>query len=390
MKNLFQNLILLLFILYLFSSSVSTIQAVTINTFQVTTDGSQQKDPLVYKNIIAYDAQTDIWGYDINTQTNFPILQKTGQQFLTGFYEDLIVFEDFDDTTQTTDVRLFNKSSNTDILIGGGPGAQSDGVTNGKNVVYINGGACGSLQSYDLSTTVTTQIFNSTCTPLRISNDIVVFQVADPNGTNVKGFNLNTNQLIDISSENNFQEEPNLYQNNVVWLHSLEGGYGSYNAIVMKDLNTNIQKIIYESSTNSLHYPAISDKYIVWSESSAIHVNGVKGANIQTGEVFEIQPQGPHQNSHTTPSIWDNIASWMSFRTGNGDIYASVLNPSTITPTPTPTVTPIWPPKPPIAPKPPKPPKISIVIPKPPKPPIPPKLNIIIPNIPQIPSFPLR
>ena len=61
----------------------------------------------------------------------------------------------------------------------------------------------------------------------------------------------------------------------------------------------------------------------MWSESSATHVGGVKGANLRTGEVFEVQDQGPHQNSHTMPSIWRNIAVWQAFRTGNGDIYGS-------------------------------------------------------------------
>ena len=179
---------------------------------------------------------------------------------------------------------------------------------------------------YDIRSKDTRQIFNSTCQPLRISRDILVFPEGNPNGTNIKGYNIEDDELFDVSTDGGFQESANIFGDKVVWLDYITGARGDYNAIKMKDLDTGEVKTIYESSIDSLQSPAVSDKYVVWSQSSAQHVGGVRGANLRTGEVFEVQPQGSHQNSHTSTSIWKDTAVWMSFRTGNGDIYGATLN----------------------------------------------------------------
>lgn len=318
----------LLATLLFLETSIEIKAATSVNLFQITTDGSQQSQPLIHKNLVGYTnfggtGGIDIWGYNLENKENFPIIEKVGQQFLTGLYGNLVVYEDVNDDTLTSDIRFYNMKTKKDILIAGGIGSQSDGVTNGKEVVYINGGACGTLNSYEIKTEITTEIFNLTCTPIKISGDIVVFQAPDFNGTNIKGYNLKKKELFDITTENNFQEVPDIYRDNVIWLHRLSGSYGDYNAIKVKNLKTDEEKTIYESSTDSLQNPALSHKYVVWSQSSAQHVGGVRAASLQTGEVFEVQAQGSHQNSHTTTAIWKNTAVWMSFRTGNGDIYGA-------------------------------------------------------------------
>lgn len=311
----------------LFLQNPFTVKAVTsVNLFQITTEGSQQKDPLIYKDLVAYDSLSDIWEYNLETKENLPLLEKPGQQYLTSFYKDLIVYDDFDETTQHDSVHLYNLKTKEDRLIAGEPGSHNDGVTNGEYVVFISGSACGTLNAYNIKTKVTVQIYPSTCTQLHISGDIVVFPVASPAGTNVGGYNLKTNEVLDISSENNFQESANIFNDKVVWVHYISGALGDYNSIRFKDLKTGEVKTIYESTTTTLQWPAVSNRYVVWSESSAQHVNGIKAADLKTGEVFEVQPQGPHQNSHTMPSIWKNTTAWMSFRTGNGDIYGAQFN----------------------------------------------------------------
>ena len=139
-------------------------------------------------------------------------------------------------------------------------------------------------------------------------------------------YDLKKNELFDISTESGFQESANIFGDKVVWLDYVTGARGDYNAIKMKDLKTGEVTTIYESSTDSLQSPSVSNKYVVWSQSSAQHVGGVRGANLKTGEIFEVQPQGSHQNSHTSTAIWKDTAVWMSFRTGNGDIYGATFN----------------------------------------------------------------
>lgn len=313
--------LLVLPLLFLFPLQI--VRAATVaNTFQITTDGSQQTSPFIYYDLVVYTSLSDIWGYDLTTNTNFPILEKENQQFTTGFYKNLIIYENTNPDL-STDVYMYNLTKGEDTLVAGGTGSQGSGVTNGKVVAYVDGGACGSLNLYDIHDMSTKQIVNSTCHPVRISGDTIVYPVADPNGTNVGGYDIRKSQAFDISTDNNFQESANIYKDDVVWVHYTSGALGDYNAIKMKNLKSGVTKTVYESTTSTLQWPALSNRYVVWSESTAQHINGIKAADLKTGEIFEVQSQGPHQNSHTMPSIWKNMAVWMSFRAGNGDIYAS-------------------------------------------------------------------
>lgn len=298
----------------------------SVNLFQITTDGSQQKDAFVFKDLVAYtnfggSQGIDIWGYDLNNGNNFPIIERPGQQFLTGLFGNLLVYEDVDDSSNY-DVRLHNFRTGKDELVAGDEGAQTSGVTNGKYVIYINGGACGTLHAYNIRKKTTSQISNTACHPVRVSGGIVVWSYAAPGGTNVYGYNLDKEESFDIATDADFQEVPNIFGNNVVWHHYITGAYGDYEAIKMKSLRTGEVKTLYETNTDSLGSSAISNRYVVWSQSPSQHVNKVMGADLKTGEVFEVQSAGNHQNSHTTPSIWRDTAAWGSFRTGNGDIYA--------------------------------------------------------------------
>jgi len=323
-KNFIASILVLLISSLFYWPSIAKA-ATVVSTFQITSEGSQQTSPFIYDDLVVYTSLSDIWGYDLKTNTNLPILEKENQQFTTGFYKNLIIYEN-SNPDLSTDVYMYNLTNDKDTLVAGGLGSQGSGVTNGKVVAYVDGGACGSIHVYNIKDKTSTKIFDLSCFPLRISRDTLVFPAADPNGTNIKGYNLKKNELFDVSTESGFQESANIFGDKVVWLDYVTGARGDYNAIKMKDLKTGEVTTIYESSTDSLQSPSVSNKYVVWSQSSAQHVGGVRGANLKTGEIFEVQPQGPHQNSHTSTSIWKDTAVWMSFRTGNGDIYGAIFN----------------------------------------------------------------
>lgn len=324
--KIYQVFVFVLLVVPLILSKPSIAKAATnVDLFQITTEGSQQSTPYIYKDQVVYGSLGEVWGYDLKTQENFEIFQRAGGQFVTDFSENLIIYEDTPEGESAPDVRAYNIKKSNDELIAGGTGAQAGGVTNGKFVIYVDGGACGTIHSYNIKKKIDSVISPSGCQPLHISEDTVVWAYGAPGGSNIYGYDLKKGELLELVTDADFQESPNIFNDKLVWLHYTTGALGDYNAIKLKDLKTNEVKTIYDSTTTTLQSPAVSNKYVVWSESSAQHVNGIKGANLKTGEVFEVQPQGPHQNSHTSPSIWKDTAVWMSFRTGNGDIYGASL-----------------------------------------------------------------
>lgn len=315
-----------LFSIFAFFLFASPIYASTqVNLFQVTTDGSQQKDAFVYKDLVAYDSLSDIWGYNLETKENFPLIQKDGQQYITHLYKNLVVYQDIPLGSIDGDIRIYNVKTGMDTLIIGGPNSYSSGGTNGNYVIYLDGGACGSLYAYNIHKKQTEHLIDNVCTP-KISDDIVYWSENAPGGPDIRGYNLKRKQYLDIATENGFQGPADMYDGKVVYIESDGGGFGSYMAVKVKNLRNGKTTTVYETNTNSINWPSISDKYVVWSEAPTSHVNSIKGVTLKTGEVFTVQEPGPHQNSHTVTSIWKNTAVWMSWRTGNGDIYGATFS----------------------------------------------------------------
>src|SRR3989344_7321996 len=265
MKKLNFYLFLLLFIFFLLFTSLSPVKAASVNTFQVTTDGSQQKDAFVYKDLIAYDSLSDIWGYNRETHENYPIIQRDGQQYITDLYNSLIVYQEIPPDSGNGDIRLFNIKTGQDSLIIGEPNSYSSGGTNGEYVIYLDGGACGSLYALHMRRNKTEHIVDNVCSP-KISDNVVYWCEGAPGGSDIRGYDLRRNKFLDIAVEDGFQESANIFGNTVVWYQYDSGNYGTYQAIVMKNLKTGKSEVVYETNTNSLQAPSISNKYIVWSE----------------------------------------------------------------------------------------------------------------------------
>lgn len=250
--------------------------------FQITTDPNQQTSPLVNRDLVVWTdwrGFTDIWGYDRKTKEEFPIIQKDGIQWATGLSSHYLIYSD-DKNIGENDVRAYDLRRGEDFLIAGGPENQGNGVTNGRHVAYIVGGACGDLRLYD----------------------------------------IRRGKIIPVADTDGFQDTPKVFGNNAAWIDHIGGGRGTPHKLVVGNIRSGKQKVLYET-TNAINWPAISRKFVVWSESPAPHRNKVMAANLRTGEIIELQPEGPHQNSNTMPSISKDLAVWQAWRTGNGDIY---------------------------------------------------------------------
>jgi hypothetical protein len=213
---------------------------------------------------------------------------------------------------------MFNRTTSLDKLITPGPGNFDSGVTNGQYVAYLNGGACGTLMTYKIASGATSQIATSACTP-KISGDNLIWIGTGSQGPGIYGYNLISKKAFTVVTGTGL-DTPNIYQNTVVWV--VHGAVQSQ--IMSKDLsNGKVTTLI--NASYSLDYPAVSSQFVVWGNSHAPGTAGVEGIDLQTKQIFEVFPQGPHQNTNLPTAISGNVAVWSAWRTGNGDIYGATL-----------------------------------------------------------------
>ena len=151
----FVVVILLSILILLFSPKAFAASTTKVDVFQITDISTQESMPLIYQSLVVYrrhGADVDIYGYDLDKEKEFPLVLRPNEQVPTGLFENFLVYDDYVDiSVDYSDVRMLNVKTGKDILIAGGPGNQTSGVTNGNHVVYIDGtGACGKVMSFNL------------------------------------------------------------------------------------------------------------------------------------------------------------------------------------------------------------------------------------------------
>ncbi len=321
---------LLLFTLTLFFLAFPLrVYATTASTFRVTS-GSQREDwPMIHKDAVYWsDGFGEIHGYNFkNGQES--LLAKVGGQLPADFYAPIaydgryLVYNTYSET-RGYNVRVYDMRRNKDIVVTDEIGSNWATDYDQNTVVYIKGGACGTLYAFDARLQRKTLITESACGPARISGSIVVWGYAAPGGSNIYGYDLRRNRQFDIATANGIQESPDIYDNTVVWTHYGDGT--NTFAVYMKDLRKGTETLFHSSTQYTMSWPAISKRYVVWGKNTSQHVAGVEGYDLKTHEIFEIQEPGPHQNGNISPVIEGNIAAWFTWRTGNGDIYAADIH----------------------------------------------------------------
>ena len=108
----------------------------------------------------------------------------------------------------------------------------------------------------------------------------------------------------------------------MVWNDGRDGK----SAIYEKDLITGRETLVYEVPTSGeLGCPVIANGYIAWVHGRGIGAHDIFVQNRITGEIIEVSNDGPQQPSPTVPDIWEDTVVWMSWHTGNGDIYSATL-----------------------------------------------------------------
>jgi endonuclease YncB( thermonuclease family) len=125
----------------------------------------------------------------------------------------------------------------------------------------------------------------------------------------------------------------------VVWKDERDGK----SAIFEKNLETGEEALVYQvRSPDRLGRPVVSEEYIVWVHDRGVGAHDVFAQSRLTGGIAELSDDGPQQASPTIPAIWKDTVVWMSWHTGNGDIYGVTLDQASFMSIP-PTSTPVLP-----------------------------------------------
>lgn len=330
MKKIFTSLLFVfVFLLLPFQKAEASPHSTKISLFQITSEGSQQNGPKIFQDEVIWTdwrnntTSLDVYKYNLKTKTVEPLIVKNGQQVAVGLDRRYVIYNEYFDASdpKNSDIWAYDRRKDMHIQITDQDGSQQAEDYHRGKLVYIDGGACGTLYAYNLIRHELTHISDEACSPARIYNNFVVWSSGPSNNVQVHGFDLKKKEKVEISNSPGFNEAPDIFGNKVVWLHR----DGNYNAIMMKNIRTGRVRLLAESEEYTMDWPAISGKYVVWGKSTAPHITGVEGIDLKSGNVFEIYPQGPHQNSRIDPSIWRNKVAWMAWRTGNGDIYGATI-----------------------------------------------------------------
>lgn len=287
-----------------------------VDVYRLTSGFYREDWPAIYKDKILWVAEGIVYVYDVKEKTTSLFFE--GIQPLTNFYALIaydgryIIYTQYDGISYN--VSAYDTEKRKDIPITNGAGSHSATDYDNKTIVYIDGGACGKLYAYDIAREEANLVTENACGSAKISKDVVVWTY----GSNIYGYDLKKDEIFLITDNGG---HPDIYKDSVVWL-SVEAGLTE---VHLKNLNNGESKILHGTSEYGITYPAISDRYVIWGKTTAQDVAGVEGIDLITGEVFEIQEQGLHQNGVISPTIDGNVAAWMAWRTGNGDIYSAVI-----------------------------------------------------------------
>lgn len=343
MKTKIIFIFLLSFFLLLKASSIVSAST-NVETFRVTSRGQREDWPVIYKNTICWLEDRGVYCSNTSKHNEYPFFgdgEPTNIYSLVGLDSRYLVFNTLSSET-SFDVTIYDYKNKTYFPVTSQSGNQNAVDYDNQTILYVDEQTypCGKLYAYRIPSKIHQLLADNICLPARISQDIVIWT----EGNTIWGFKLNQNRKFKVTDE--ASSPADIYGNQILWITD----NGNPCLVHLKNIITSNEKILYQGNKCDLTWPQLDKRYAVWGKSTEQHIAGVEGIDLFTGEVFTIQEQGPHQNGVISPQIEGNTVAWMAWRTGNGDIYGSVLGNNR----------PVFP----TVPKPPKPPKIIISIPK--------------------------
>lgn len=298
----------------------------SVDVYNLSNTGYSEKFFAIYNKMVYWLDSTSgiIYGYNFTKQKNSPLFKNQPELpnlFSINAYDGrYLVWDSYDNIS--SNVNVYDTKKNKNIAVTEGIGSRRTADYENKLLLYIEGGGCGKLYTYNLITSERKLITEQVCNTANISERFIVWGYAVPNGSGIFGYDLKTDTKYDIATGSGYRSSPDIFENKIIW--SVFNFNTNNSELYLYDLKTKEEKLIH-SAPYGISWPSISKRYAVWGKNTAAHVSGVEGIDLKTGQVFEIQEQGPHQNDNMSALVEDNIVAWMAWRTGNGDIYGAII-----------------------------------------------------------------
>jgi len=302
---------------------------------QITAGPAQENGPIVYKEMIAWKdfrgpQGTDVWGYNLMSQTELPIVQTPGNQVPTALLGNSMLYETHGDTGSS--IILRNMLTADETVIQGGTGSRGGSQMDGNWIVYVEGYATGDLIAYNMATQTSSIIANDASAP-RISDGKIVWNSNIGGGLyGVFGYDLVGDMPFDLG----VGQLPSIYGDTAVWTNNRQ--------ILQQNLTTGITSVLYESLDQDVSYATMNDRFLAWQQSEALFLpegtqayaafQNVWVKDLLSGSVTQLTDYAPQQVSPASvPFLYEDKIAWMTWTTGNGDIYIAeqvVPEPSTL------------------------------------------------------------
>ncbi|MEW6379513.1 MAG: cohesin domain-containing protein [bacterium] len=266
-------------------------------------------DPSVENKYAYIFKYYDMYGYDLETDEEFPICTNPEWQGYGDIQKERVVYADL--RTGSPDIFLYDLRTSQEYAICLDPSWQGNPVISDNYIIWMDERS-GNYDIYGLDLTTGREFPICTAADNQaypaVSGTKVVWQDKRNGNDDIYLYDLATKQEIAICVHEGKQQVPDICGNIVVWQDDRNGNWDIYGY----DLNTHKEFQITDQSGDQT-FPAISGDRIIWVDSRSGHKN-VYAAILPTGFAPQPDVQVRYREAVTaagalTASVSSTIAS---------------------------------------------------------------------------------
>jgi beta propeller repeat protein len=301
--------------------------ALKITETRITNSKSEQSDPVIYGNKIAWTdyrkGKGDIYMYDISTKKETLITTNGSDHYSPAIYGNKTAWmEWYANPVDSVEGGFYIKDLSTkkqSLIMTFSDFVGNPAIYGNKIVFEIYEVSWPDIYLYDISTKKLTQISNNPLgayAPAIYGDRIVWTSYSDENyDAQIYMYDLSAKKQTQITTSGS-ASFPAIYGNRIVWEDDRNGNFDIY----MYDLSTKKETQITTNPSASQN-PAIYGNRIVWQDDRNGNLD-IYMYDLSTKKETQITTNASNQEY---PDIYDNKIVWQDDRNGNPDIYMGTL-----------------------------------------------------------------